>query len=64
MKRLRSSTLQGFGLHFCFNFLMDYYQNEAIVMQQECRLSKQIKEGQQLVRDKYHRFTVVNNGPS
>ena len=64
MKRLRSSTLQGFGLHFCFNFLMDYYQNEAIVMQQECRLSKQLKEGQQLVRDKYHRFTVVNNGPS
>ena len=43
---------------------MDYYQNEAIVMQQECRLSKQLKEGQQLVRDKYHRFTVVNNGPS
>lgn len=34
MKRLRSSTLQGFGLHFCFNYLMDFYQNEAIMKQQ------------------------------
>lgn len=60
MKRLRSSTLQGFGLHFCFNYLMDFYQNEAIVKQQQHKLSQHLQEGQKLVQDKYHRFAIVD----
>lgn len=60
MRRLRSSTLQGFGTHFCYNYLMDFYQNEAIVKQQITKISKHLKEGQQIVRDRYHRFCVIN----
>ena len=60
MKRLRSSTLQGFGLHFCFNYLMDFYQNEAIVKNQQHKLSRHLQEGQKLVRDKYHQFAIVD----
>ena len=59
MRRMRSSTLQGFGLHFCCNYLMDFYQNEAIVKQQVNKISKHLKEGQQIVRDRYHRLSVV-----
>ena len=33
-RRLRSSCAQSFGTHFLFNYLMDYYQNEAIVQSQ------------------------------
>jgi len=32
---LRSTCAQNFGLHFLFNFLMDFYQNEAIVKAQK-----------------------------
>ena len=53
-------TLQGFGVHFCYNYLMDFYQNEAIVKQQSNKISKHLKEGQQIVRDRYHRFCVVD----
>ena len=62
MKRLSSATLQGFGLHFFYNLLMDFYQNEEIVKQQQHRLSKQLGGGQCIVRDEleYHRFTVVD----
>lgn len=60
MRRLRSSTLQGFGIHFCYNYLMDFYQNEAIVKQQINKISKHLKEGQQIVRDRYHRFCVID----
>lgn len=60
MRRLRSSMLQGFGVHFCYNYLMDFYQNEAIVKQQSNKISKHLKEGQQIVRDRYHRFCVVD----
>ena len=60
VKRLCSATLQGFGLHFCYNVLMDFYQNEDIVKQQQHRLGKKLKEGLCIVRDDYHRFTVVD----
>lgn len=33
-KRLQSACVQGFGTHFLFNFLMDFYQNEMIVHKQ------------------------------
>lgn len=60
MRGLRSSTLQGFGIHFCSNYLMDFYQNEAIVKQQQItKISKHLKEGQQVVRDRYHRLCVI-----
>lgn len=60
VKCLSSATLQGFGLHFCYNVLMDFYQNEDMVKQQRHRLGKQLKEGQCIVRDDYHRFAIVD----
>ena len=54
-KRLRSSCMQGFGVHFLYNFLMDFYDNEEIVIKQEEMLSKTV-EGKEIKRDKYSRF--------
>ena len=53
--RLRSSCMQGFGVHFLYNFLMDFYDNEEIVIKQEEMLSKTV-EGKEIKRDKYSRF--------
>ena len=39
MKGLCSLTLQRFGLQLCFNYLKDFYQNEAIVKQQQQKLT-------------------------
>ncbi len=52
-KRLRSSCVQSFGVHFLYNFLMDFYDNEEIVAKQKERLSKR---GQEIRRDAYKRF--------
>ena len=59
VKRLRSSTMQSFPVHFMYNFLMDYYHNEMIVQKQKSHLKKFLKETQVLTRDSYHRFTVT-----
>ena len=50
----QSATMQAFGFHFYYNFLMDFYQNEEIVKKQERNLAKHLKEGPQIIRDKYH----------
>lgn len=55
-KRLQSACVQGFGTHFLFNFLMDYYQNEIIIQKQLMNLKKRLPEGFQVKRDKYMRF--------
>lgn len=55
-KRLQSAFVQGFGTHFLFNFLMDFYQNEMIVHKQLLNLKKRLPEGFQVKRDKYMLF--------
>ena len=56
-KRLRSACLQGFGVHFLYNFLMDFYDNEEIVIKQK-RLFSQ--GGKEIRRDVYKRFYLYN----
>ena len=55
-KRLRSSCMQSFHTHYFYNYLMDFYQNEAIVSQQRNELAK--ASGKKAVRDRYLRFVV------
>ena len=55
-KRLQSACVQGFGTHFFYNFLMDFYQNEIIVQKQLQNLQKRLPEGFRIKRDKYMRF--------
>ena len=58
---LRSTCDQNFGLHFLFNFLMDFYQNEAIVKAQKNSLQFHLKCGQKISRDRFHRFAIVSD---
>lgn len=57
-RRLRSSCQQNFGTHVFFNYLMDYYQNEQIVKNQQMNLSKGKKDNKVLVRDELLRFKL------
>lgn len=59
MKRLQSSCVQGFGTHFFYNFLMDFYQNEKIVTKQLETLRDRFPNMFNVVRDKYMRFVYV-----
>lgn len=59
MKRLQSSCVQGFGTHFFYNFLMDFYQNEKIVTKQLETLRDRFPNTFNVVRDKYMRFVYV-----
>lgn len=61
-KRLRSTCVQGFGTHFLYNFLMDYYQNEMIVGKQLEILRGGLQNGFQIIRDNYMRFVYVPIG--
>lgn len=61
IKRLRSATMQSFPVHYLYNFLMDFYHNENIVEKQKINSTSSLKEGQKLKRDKYLRFTIVDN---
>ena len=60
-KRLRSACSQSFHIHFFFNYLMDYYQNESIVEKQKEKLKKLMKENQTLERDVYKHFIIKDN---
>ena len=60
IKRLRSSTMQSFPVHFIYNYLMDFYHNESIVQKQHKQLSLTLQDGQILQRDKFLRFVVVD----
>ena len=58
IRRLRSSCHQNFETHILFNYLMDFYQNEQVVKDQERNMSKMLKGDQKLVRDHLLRFVV------
>ena len=60
IRRLRSSCVQGFGTHFFYNCLMDFYQNETIVRKQRTLLEKNLANGQFVSRDQFSRFQVSN----
>ena len=59
-RRLRSSTVQNFETHVTFNYLMDFYQNEEVVDQQQKILKQRLSEGQHLTRDNCLRFKIVS----
>lgn len=60
-RRLQSSCVQGFGTHFFYNFLMDFYQNELIIEKQVQNLEKTMPEGYSIKRDKYMRLVYQAN---
>ena len=55
-QRLRSSCNQNCHTHYFYNFLMDFYQNEKIVLQQIKTIKKSC--GKEPRRDEYMRFVV------
>lgn len=58
--RLRSSTQQSFPVHFTYNFLMDFYQNEKVVQQQREELIAMGKALGETERDDiYKRFVFA-----
>lgn len=59
IRRLRSACVQNFGVHFLYNYLMDFYQNEQIVHSQLSYLKKHFQGTGEIVRDKFMRFTFV-----
>ncbi|XP_028418841.1 HMG domain-containing protein 3-like [Dendronephthya gigantea] len=61
IRRLRSSCVQEFGTHFFYNYLMDYFQNEDIVKKQRQLAAANLKPNQELKRDRFQRFVVINN---
>lgn len=58
-KRLQSSTVQGFFVHFLYNYLMDYYGNERVVLKQRKELEARLQQNQVIRRDKFQRFVIV-----
>ena len=60
IRRLRSSCVQGFGTHFFYNYLMDFYQNETIVRKLRLMLEKNLAENKFIVRDQFARFQVCS----
>ena len=58
IKRLRSNCQQSFEVHYMYNLLMDFYQNEAIVMEQKRRLEENVKSGEHIERNPYGRFVL------
>lgn len=63
MKRLRSACVQGFGTHFLYNYLMDFYQNEVIIEKQLETLQRGLQSGMKIVRDRFLRFVYVPANP-
>jgi hypothetical protein len=58
IKRLRSNCQQSFEVHYMYNFLMDFYQNEEIVLQQRHRLEESIQPDEFIERDSLARFVI------
>ncbi len=61
MRRLRSSCMQSFEVHVAYNFLMDFYQNEEIVLKQKNTIAKSLAKGEKFVRDGNLRFIIVSD---
>ena len=55
-KRLRSSCMQSFHIHFYYNYLMDFYQNEKVVEEQKQKL--EATSCRSVSRDRYMKFVV------
>ena len=58
-KRLRSSCQQSFEVHYMYNFLMDFYQNEAVVKEQKRTLEWELQDSECLVRNSFHHFVIA-----
>jgi len=58
-RRLQSSTVQSFFVHFLYNYLMDYYGNEQIVLKQRKDIESMLGTHQVVTRDKFHRFVIT-----
>lgn len=54
--RLRSSCMQSFHIHFYYNYLMDFYQNEKVVEEQKQKL--EATSGRAVSRDRYMKFVI------
>ena len=63
MKRLRSACVQGFGTHFLYNYLINFYQNEVIIEKQLETLQRGLQSGMKIVRDRFMRFVYVPANP-
>ena len=59
IRRLRSACVQNFGVHFLYNYLMDFYHNEQIVRSQLLTLKRTSQGMGEIVRDKFMRFKFV-----
>lgn len=57
IRRLRSACVQGFGVHFLYNYLMDFYPSEQIVRRQVATLKKNTQGNCDIVRDEFMCFT-------
>ena len=60
-KRLRSACQQSFEVHYMYNFLMDFYQNEAIILRQKRLLEGELESGEILKRNMNHRFVISDD---
>lgn len=54
--RLRSSCMQSMHTHILYNFLMDFYENEKIVLNQQRNLEEET--GKTIARDEFMRFVI------
>ena len=61
VRRLRSSCTQNFSTHFFYNYLMDFYQNSAIVKEQYAIACKGLKTGQTVSRNAYMQFVIKDS---
>lgn len=61
-KRLQSSTVQSFFVHFLYNYLMDFYGNEQVVLKQQRELNSRLGPNQVIIRDEFQRFIIKEKG--
>ena len=50
--------MQNFSTNFFFNYLMDFYQNEAVVKDQTALAAKGLRDRQEVSRDKYMHLVI------
>lgn len=60
-RRLRSSCMQNFSTHFLYNYLMDFYQNEAIVKKQLSNIKKSLGESQNVDRNSLMQLNIKSD---
>jgi hypothetical protein len=50
--------MQNFLVHFHYNYLVDYYNNEKIVEDLTTKMLSRVREDEKLVRGPYHKLVV------